>query len=76
MKKEDIQDVAAHAYYVNPQMIRFLVIENLALKSILHEKGLISPEEFLEHKNRATELLDERANQQMLDQMKEMLTAS
>jgi len=70
--EQDLKRIAAEAYFVNPQMVRFLLIENLALKSLLHEKGLITPEEFAEHHQRATAILDGKTEEHLREQMKRL----
>ena len=50
--------MAHEAAYVTPVMIRFLLGENLALKNLLHEKGILEPAEFEAHKAKALEILD------------------
>jgi|LSQX01.2.fsa_nt_gb hypothetical protein len=69
---QDLKRIAAESYFINPQMVRFLLIENLALKSLLHDKGLISPEEFAEHHRRATEILDAKTEEHLKIQMKKL----
>ena len=74
INKEDICKVASDSYYMKPDMVKFLLIENLALKTLLHEKGLITPEEYVDAQKRAKEILEERAKQQMNEHLKMMLS--
>lgn len=53
------------AYFMNPEMIRFLLVENLALKTLLHEKNLFAPEEYKVHQERASAILQNKVNQQV-----------
>lgn len=55
--KENIDLIARNAYLKQPDMVLFLLTENLALKTLLAEKGLISPEEFKKHKEGAEAIL-------------------
>jgi hypothetical protein len=73
MQKEVILQAASEAYYLNPTMIRFLLIENLALKSLLHEKGLISPEEFKKHQEQAAKIMAMKEGQQLMTYFKSAL---
>lgn len=54
----EFEYAASLAYYLKPEMIRFLLIENLALKSLLHEKGIIDPEEYKKHQTKSADILD------------------
>lgn len=66
MNKADIMKSAENAYYVNSSMIKFLLVENLALKTLLHEKGLITPDEYKSFQLRAGEILSMKEEAQML----------
>jgi transposase len=44
-------------YLRQPEMVEFLLAENLALKSLLMEKGVLTPEEFKAHKEKAAAVL-------------------
>ncbi len=68
----DLKRIAAEAYFVTPAMIRFLLIENLALKNLLHEKGLMTPEEYAEHQKKATEILDAKVDEQLKEYIKKL----
>lgn len=63
----DVDALAKEAYYVNANMIEFLLKENLALKSLLHEKGIIDPNDFKIHQAKASELVDKRVGDQIED---------
>ena len=73
--EQEIKQVAMGAYYSSPKMIEFLLIENLALKTLLHEKGLMTPEEFLECRNRAEQMVKEKAEVQMREHIRNQLTS-
>ena len=56
--ERQLLDVASEAVYLKSDVIKFLLSENLALKSLLHEKGLLTPEEFQKHKAQAVQVLE------------------
>lgn len=62
-----IRDPALDAYYLNPDMVKFLLIENLTMKTLLHDKGLITPEEHKACQERATVILNSKVSQQLRD---------
>jgi len=66
MEKTDILKAASNAYYVNASMIKFLLVENLALKTLLHQKGLITPEEYKSYQEQAGAILAMKEEDQML----------
>jgi len=68
--EEDLEGVANDAYYMNPGMIKFLLVENLALKTLLHEKGILDPEEFREHQQKAAKILDEKTKAELKGHLK------
>lgn len=74
MKKEDIEKAALDGYYLNADMIRFLLIENLALKTLLHKKGLLDPKEFQVTQAEAEQILDSKAKEQMQSHMEALLS--
>jgi hypothetical protein len=74
MDKQDILKIAAQTYYVNPDMVKFLLIENLALKTLLHEKGLITPEEYQACQDRAAEILELKERSQMIRHLQSMMS--
>lgn len=63
----DVDKAVFDSYFGNPELVRYLLIENLILKTILHEKGLMTLEEFEICKKRATELFDQKSKDQMLN---------
>ena len=73
MDKSDIMNAAANAYYVNSSMIKFLLVENLALKTLLHQKGLITPEEYKSYQEQAASILSMKEQQQMLQYFQKIL---
>lgn len=52
-------------YFLNADMVEFLLTENLALKTLLHEKGLMTPEEFKKHRTLAEQILSAKVEKQM-----------
>jgi hypothetical protein len=57
------------AFYVNPDMIKFLLEENLALKLILYKKGIINPEEYSFFQKEAAKILNEKTSEK-IDEIK------
>lgn len=55
MKSEKLIE---QAYYLNSEMVKFLIIDNLALKTLLNEKGLLTPDDFKKHQEAAAQILD------------------
>ncbi len=62
--------LAKSSYYINPEMIRFLVIENLTLKVLLAEKGIFTPEEFKKAHESAAETVNAKVDAQLQEWMK------
>ena len=60
MKSEDLERLATESYYINSDMIRFLLIENLALKNMLYKKGMFTVEELETSKKEAVEIFDKK----------------
>lgn len=73
MEKSDILKAASNAYYVNASMIKFLLVENLALKTLLHEKGLITPDEYKKYQEHAGAILAMKEEGQMLAYFQKIL---
>ena len=63
--QEDIKKIAMDSYYMNPDMIKFLLVENLTLKTLLHEKGLVTPEEFKKLRENAARILQQKSEEQL-----------
>lgn len=59
--EQDLEKVARDIFYLNAEMIKFLLIENLALKLTLHNQGILNSEEFAKYKKDATEILEKQA---------------
>ena len=55
----DLNKHARENYLKQPNLVEFLLAENLALKSLLYDKGILTPEEFKEHKERSQAILNE-----------------
>jgi hypothetical protein len=62
---EEIDKLAKESYYLNADIIRFLLIENLALKAVLHDRGLIDPEEYKKRQQDASQIVDEKVSSQI-----------
>ena len=60
MKSEDLERLAIESYYINSDMIRFLLIENLALKNMLYKKGMFTVEELETSKKESVEIFDKK----------------
>lgn len=73
MEKSDILKAASNAYYMNASMIKFLLVENLALKTLLHEKGLITPDEYKKYQEHAGAILAMKEESQMLTYFQHIL---
>jgi len=71
--EQDLQRIAHEAYFLNPDMIKFLLIENLALKTLLHDKGLFTPEDYKEAQVKAAEILEERTKEQLKVHVKKLM---
>jgi hypothetical protein len=61
----DPEKIAKEAYYMNSEIIRFLMIENLALKALLHDKGIISSDDYKQRQKDATEMVDLKVKSQI-----------
>lgn len=70
--EQDLHKIASDAYYLDPNMVKFLLIENLAIKSLLHDKGLMTPEEFKEQREKAESVFEERAKMQLVQHLKHL----
>lgn len=62
-----MKDLANQAYYLKPEIIKFLLAENLALKILLHDKGIITAEEFANYQQKSMSILEEKVNQEIED---------
>lgn len=56
---DDLKNAIEHEYYLNKNMIRFLLIENLTLKKILFDKGFVKKEEYEQSKRESERMIDE-----------------
>lgn len=72
--EQELMVVATEALYMKPEMIKFLLVENLALKSLLHEKELITPEEFAEQKKKAAVMIEAAMKTKIGQQLKSVAT--
>ena len=70
--QKELEGVANDAYYMNPSMIKFLLVENLAIKTLLYEKGLLTPEEYREHQQKAAKTLDDKTKDELKMHLKKM----
>lgn len=64
---KDLEKFARDAFYLNPDMIKFLLIENLALKLLLHKQGIVKPDEYAHFQKEAAEVLEKRTNERIED---------
>lgn len=81
--EQQLYNVASEAVYLKSDVIKFLLTENLALKSLLHEKGVLTPEEFQKHKLQAVQILESsmkgkiaQALRQTIEKLKENESAA
>lgn len=65
--------VAAEAVYLKADVVKFLLAENLALKSLLHEKGVLTPEEFNQQKAKAVEILESSMKGKIVEEFKRVV---
>jgi len=70
-RDEAVYKAASDGYYRKPELIRFLMAENLALKLVLFEKGLLTPEEHKQAVRKAQEILDVEVKRQINDWRKQ-----
>ena len=73
--EQDLQKIAHEAYFLNPDMVKFLLVENLALKTLLSDKGLITPEEYKEAQVKAAEILEVRTKEQLKEHVKRLMNS-
>lgn len=71
--KHELTKVAEHGYFVNSDMIKFLLAENIAIKTLLCEKGIVSPDELAEAKQNAVNLLEQKTKTEVTRRLAEML---
>lgn len=64
-RDESLYKIASEGYYKKPDMVRFLMAENLALKLTLLDKGIITPEEHKKSVKKAKEFLDAEVKRQI-----------
>lgn len=70
--EQQLFQIANEAVYVKADVIRFLLVENLALKTLLHEKGLITVEEHKRHKEQATKLLEDSMKEKVKTELRQV----
>lgn len=70
--EQDLKKMAQESYYMTPEMIKFLLVENLALKTLLHEKGVLDPNEFREQRQKAQEILEAKAEEQLKNHLRNL----
>lgn len=61
----EFEKIAADAYFMKSEIIRFLLVENMAMRQMLFEKGVIDDKEFAVYKTKATEILDAKVKEQL-----------
>lgn len=59
----ELNKMARESYFKQPEMIEFLLAENLALKVILHEKGIINADDFKKYKIDAEKILKKKTEE-------------
>lgn len=64
MMDNAFEDLFNQAYYLNTKMIKFLLVENLTLKMLLNDSGLLDPKKFEEVKKTASEILELKSKAQ------------
>lgn len=74
--EQDILRKIQEGYYLNPEVIKFLLLENLTLKTLLHEKGLIALEEYKKCKEKCEIIFETKTGHQMAEQLKAMIQSS
>lgn len=52
-------------YLRQPELVRFLLVDNLALKTVLHARGLMTPDEFKQARAEAERLFDAKMAEQL-----------
>jgi hypothetical protein len=57
---DKMESMARDSYFRQSEMVEFLLVENLALKTLLHEKGIIDKEEYKVCQKRAEAILKEK----------------
>lgn len=60
--RPSVETIARNNFFQQPDMVRFLLSENLALKSLLYEKGMLTPEEFKTHRDKADAMLESKVD--------------
>lgn len=64
-RESKLYKAASNGYFRNPDLIRFLMAENLALKLLLCNKELITPKEFDDSVKQARKMLDLEVRRQI-----------
>lgn len=63
----NIDKLAKESFFRQSDMIQFLIAENLALKMLLLDKKLLTPEEFNDYKSRAEGILKSKMDKYIED---------
>ena len=64
-RDEAVYKMASDGYFRRPEMVKFLMIDSLALKLLLREKGLITAEELEQSKKDAAKFLEIEVRRQI-----------
>ena len=64
-REQKVQEIVAEAYFTKPELIKGLMIENLALKWILVEKNIVSKAEFDQVARQCRKMIDESVRRQV-----------
>jgi len=64
-RDEVVYKAALDGYFRKPELVRFLMSENLALKLLLFEKGIITPEDHKKAVETSKKILEEEVKRQI-----------
>lgn len=64
-RDEELLNVLSDSYYTKPETARYLLIENVAIKALLFDKGLMTIEEYQKYIDQAQVLIEEKVKRQI-----------
>ena len=64
-RDEELLNVLADSYYTKPETTRYLLVENIAIKALLFDKGLVTIEEYQKYIDQAQVLIEEKVKHQI-----------
>lgn len=73
--EKQLYQVAAEALYLQPDVIKFLLTENLALKTLLLEKGVLTLEDYKAHQKKAADIVENLMKAKLAEQLKRAVTS-